>query len=110
MVPNPRIWQRAKRPWVVCHGLLRCTECGVRWNRDVNGSRNIRMIGQAAMHGLPRPVHLRRRGAVALAYGAARQATLAAAAAAAAQEVDAPDPIDVDLVSDDEDEGDIVVY
>ncbi|KAI9317139.1 hypothetical protein BX666DRAFT_1942587, partial [Dichotomocladium elegans] len=24
-VPNPRPWQRAKRPEVKCHGLLRCT-------------------------------------------------------------------------------------
>jgi len=41
------------------HGLLRCQNetCSKLWNRDLNGSSNIREIGLAALRSLPRPSH-----------------------------------------------------
>lgn len=41
-------------------GLTRCSTCGELHNRDVNGARNIRTAGIAALLGQERPQHLRR--------------------------------------------------
>lgn len=42
---------------VKCHETIRCTnsECGVYWQRDVNGSRNIYSILMAKVDGINRP-------------------------------------------------------
>ena len=60
MVENPRPWMRAERPRVVRHGLLSCSNCKRLWNRDRNGSLNIRRCAQAARDGGERPEYLRR--------------------------------------------------
>jgi transposase len=48
---------------IIVHGLLRCTSangCGSLWNRDVNGSLNIRMLALKALGGQERPLGFRR--------------------------------------------------
>ena len=42
------------------HGLIRCTnvKCGIKWNRDYNGSLNILEIAKAAIEGKGRPKEL----------------------------------------------------
>jgi hypothetical protein len=42
------------------HGLLRCTTCKSRWNRDVNGAINIAKAARAALQGEERPVYLQK--------------------------------------------------
>ena len=44
------------------HGLIRCTnvKCGIKWNRDYNGSLNILEIAKAAIEGKERPKKLSR--------------------------------------------------
>ncbi|KAI9311409.1 hypothetical protein BX666DRAFT_1063248 [Dichotomocladium elegans] len=53
-IPNPRPWQRIKRPEIKCHGLLRCTNLNCSksmefsrsrlWNRDTAAVLNFRHI------------------------------------------------------------------
>jgi hypothetical protein len=48
---------------IIIHGLLRCTSangCGSLWNRDVNGSLNIRMLALKALGGQDRPLEFQR--------------------------------------------------
>jgi hypothetical protein len=40
------------------HGLLQCTTCKRKWNRDVNAPINIAMAARCALDGVGRPVHL----------------------------------------------------
>ncbi len=60
-VKNPRPWRREKRSEVLCHGLLSCQNCKRLWNRDRNGSLNIRRCAMAAMRGEEWPVYLQRK-------------------------------------------------
>ena len=50
------------------HGLIRCTnvKCGIKWNRDYNGSLNILEITKAAIEGKERPKELCRNSAAIL--------------------------------------------
>jgi hypothetical protein len=48
---------------ILVHGLLRCTSangCGSLWNRDVNGSLNIRMLALESLNGRERPKEFQR--------------------------------------------------
>ena len=57
-VPNPRPWKREKNPMVLRNGLLSCQNCTRLWNRDRNGSLNIRRCAIAARAGSPRPAYM----------------------------------------------------
>ena len=57
-VKNPRFYQRKKRPYVLCHGLVRCLTCGGMFCRDVNAANNIEEVVVAALAGKPRPAYL----------------------------------------------------
>ncbi len=59
-VKNPRPFRSEKRPRVLRHGLLSCKNCKRLWNRDRNGSLNIRRCAMAAMRGEERPAYLER--------------------------------------------------
>ena len=61
-VPNPR-WNKPGykgEELTLCNGLLQCKRknCGVYWNRDVNGSLNIRKAARRALRSRPRPKYL----------------------------------------------------
>lgn len=58
-------YKNKKGKRVECHETIRCTnsECGVCWQRDVNGSRNIYSILMATVNRLPRPPALCRGSA-----------------------------------------------
>jgi hypothetical protein len=43
------------------HGLLKCTGCGIVWNRDSNASLNIALLTRCALEGDGRPEYLGRR-------------------------------------------------
>ena len=45
------------------HGLLRCKTCDRKWNRDLNGSSNIHLLGISAPH---RPEYLTRNHVMCL--------------------------------------------
>ena len=45
---------------VSVHGLLKCKTCERLWNRDLNGSLNIREIAVSIIHGNGRPLYLQR--------------------------------------------------
>jgi len=49
---------------IKCHQVVRClnNECSTYWQRDVNGSRNIRSVLMALVKGKERPSALRSRG------------------------------------------------
>lgn len=59
--PRPRPWRKDAGESLV-HGLLRCKseKCNTLWNRDVNGSLNIRQCLDHHINGLTRPAHLLR--------------------------------------------------
>ena len=59
-VENPRPWRRQERPMILRHGLLSCTNCKRLWNRDRNGSLNIRSCAMMALRGEPRPLYMLR--------------------------------------------------
>ncbi len=59
-VKNPRPWRRAERPEVLRNGLLSCQNCKRLWNRDRNGSLNIRRCAMAARRGEEWPAYLQR--------------------------------------------------
>ena len=63
-VENPRPYRRSTRPFVKCHGLLRCRSCRRLFCRDNNGSSNIWKILYNAVHDLPRPAYLCRQNPV----------------------------------------------
>ena len=63
-VENPRPYRRSTRPWVKCHGLVRCTSCPRLFCRDNNGSSNIWKILYNAVHDEPRPAYLCRQNPV----------------------------------------------
>jgi transposase len=54
---NPRPYRSGR---ILRHGLVRCKTCQRLWNRDTNASSNIWKVADNAIHGLPRPAHLRR--------------------------------------------------
>jgi hypothetical protein len=54
---NPRPYRTGR---ILRHGLVRCKTCQRLWNRDTNASSNIWKVADNAIHGLPRPAHLRR--------------------------------------------------
>jgi len=56
-VKNPRPW---KDNIIKRHGLIRCKTCSRLWNRDVNGSLNIRKIVSFTIEGKGRPEYLQR--------------------------------------------------
>jgi len=48
---------------VLSHGLLRCKNvqgCGLKWNRDVNGAKNIFYLAELIVQGEERVQHLSR--------------------------------------------------
>ena len=49
-----------KENFIICHGLVKCKECHVLWNRDVNAASNIYKIAKNALNGLERPAYLSR--------------------------------------------------
>jgi hypothetical protein len=58
-VPNPRPYQRKKRPIVRCHGLLEC-RCGKKYNRDLLATLNFKsIVDHVRDHGV-RPLLFRR--------------------------------------------------
>ena len=59
-VRNPRPWRREERPMVLRNGLLSCQNCKRLWNRDRNGSLNIRRRAMAARRGEEVPAYLQR--------------------------------------------------
>ena len=56
-VRNPK---PSKENFIICHGLVKCKECHVLWNRDVNAASNIYKIAKNALNGLERPAYLSR--------------------------------------------------
>ena len=54
---NPRPYRKNR---ILCHGLTKCKICGSLWNRDRNGASNIYKIAYNAIHGLERPLYLKR--------------------------------------------------
>jgi hypothetical protein len=58
-VKNPRPHMRQRHPTVLCHGLLRCSNCNRLWNRDTNAATNIWIIANAAINNILRPLYLR---------------------------------------------------
>ena len=49
-----------RRSHVLCHGLVQCTICKVKWNRDMNSACNIWKIARDIIDGQPRPMYLAR--------------------------------------------------
>ena len=72
-VTNPRPWRRKERPFVTCHGLVKCKTCSGLWNRDVNSSLNILRIIQCRQANLPRPGYLQRTDDQVATPGSPRQ-------------------------------------
>ena len=52
---NPKPYKSGN---ILVHGALRCKNCAVVWNRDVNGATNICRIAKNAINGLERPKYL----------------------------------------------------
>lgn len=57
-VKNPRPNMRQRFPTKICHGLVRCSNCGRLWNRDPNAASNIWVAGNAAVNNNQRPQYL----------------------------------------------------
>jgi len=57
--PNPRPFRDGS---IIVHALLHCknVECGVWWNRDINGAKNIYKIAKQAIKEKDRPNYLKR--------------------------------------------------
>ena len=55
-----RALARDKQPYILCHGLVRCNNCGRLWNRDRNAASNIWKIARNAINGQDRPTYLQR--------------------------------------------------
>ena len=55
MWKNPKSYKSGN---ILVHGALRCKNCAVIWNRDVNGATNICRIAKNAINGLERPKYL----------------------------------------------------
>jgi hypothetical protein len=83
-----------------CHGLVQCTKCDTRWNRDVNAARNIWRLAYCAIRGDCVPQYLQRQPAAAPAAAPAAPAVGAAAIVADDSSID---PFDEDE-EEDEDE------
>ena len=59
-VRNPKPRTRLRFPTVLCHGLVKCTNCRRLWNRDPNAASNIWVAANAAVNGIARPQYLQR--------------------------------------------------
>ena len=57
-VKNPRPKMRQRFPRVICHGLVRCSNCRRLWNRDPNAACNIWVAANAAVNNNQRPQYL----------------------------------------------------
>jgi transposase len=63
-VPNPRPYQRVQRPTIFCHGLLKCGDCGRKWNRDLLATLNFRYIVSTLAESGHRPALFTRRSQI----------------------------------------------
>jgi hypothetical protein len=61
---NPKPIRRGQTNYqdtIIRHGLVKCSNCNLLWNRDVNAACNIWKIAHHAIHGYDRPLYLQRR-------------------------------------------------
>lgn len=61
IVDNPRPYRIHQRQTILCHGVLRCPICGMKWNRDTNAAINITLIAYYAIRNEDRPEYLKRQ-------------------------------------------------
>ena len=69
--PNPRPFRDGS---IIVHALIHCKngKCGVWWNRDINGAKNIHKIAKLAIKGKDRPNYLMRESLQALSTKASK--------------------------------------
>jgi transposase len=53
---SPRPWKQNTK--IMVHGLLKCKNCKVLWNRDENSSNNIYILARSAINKVERPKYL----------------------------------------------------